>query len=313
MSQDQFEKTEAEYFRLRGQLAAKRISQGQFEAALRQLVFQDAQGRSWMLGVDSGKWYVHDGKRWVEAQPPMSGSDASVPHAAFTATNQLPRARKFPWRVVGFCFFILLVCILGLIGSLALGLLRINVAPSPRTIPQPGIVYVFPSPTFGFLISATSTLPVVLVQMPTATTSATLMATATATDTPIPLIPSPTISPGVYVTSLRLEPPSPKRREDVGFYPTFLNTTSSEQGYRWLVYIYRSDNMKHSFGETPKSTPPFPIGAVELRASGTWKLTGGGDCENFIARVAWINQDNQPIPFTKPDGQVYELAFAVCP
>lgn len=99
----------------------------------------------------------------------------------------------------------------------------------------------------------------------------------------------------------------------MGFYPTFLNTTGSEQCYRWLVYIYRTDNLRHSFGETPKSTVPFPIGAVEQRANGTWKLTGGGECENLIARVAWINQDNQPIPFTKSDGQVYELPFTVCP
>jgi hypothetical protein len=112
---------------------------------------------------------------------------------------------------------------------------------------------------------------------------------------------------------LRLEPPSPKRREDVGFYPTFLNSTGSEQTFRWLVYIYRADDLRHSFGETPKSAAPLPVGAVEQRANGTWRLTGGGECENFIARVAWINQDNQAITFTKPDGQMYELPFSVCP
>lgn len=69
MAQDQFEKTEAEYFCLKGQVASGRISPPQFEAACRQLVFQDAQGRSWMLGVDSGRWYMHDGRAWVKGEP----------------------------------------------------------------------------------------------------------------------------------------------------------------------------------------------------------------------------------------------------
>ncbi len=115
------------------------------------------------------------------------------------------------------------------------------------------------------------------------------------------------------MTSLRLDPPSPKRREDVAFYPMFLNTTGSEQRYSWLVYIYRADNPRRSFGETAKSTEPVPVGAAELKANGGWKLTGGGECENFTARVAWINQENQPVPLGKPDGQTYELPFSVCP
>jgi hypothetical protein len=30
------------------------------------------EGRYWMLGADSGKWYVHDGQTWVEAAPPAA-------------------------------------------------------------------------------------------------------------------------------------------------------------------------------------------------------------------------------------------------
>jgi hypothetical protein len=150
--------------------------------------------------------------------------------------------------------------------------------------------------------------PVVIIVTATPPPSPTPLPTATSTPTP-----TSTVAPGIYVTSLRLEPPLPKRREDVAFYPMFLNTTGSEQRYRWMVYIYLADDLRHSFGETPKSTAPFPVGAVEQRANGTWKITGGGGGENFIARVAWINQDNQSIPFTKTDGQVYELPFTVSP
>lgn len=68
-STNPFQRTEDEYFRLKGQLAAGRITREQFDAALQQLMVQDAQGRWWMLGADSGKWNVYDGKSWVEGDP----------------------------------------------------------------------------------------------------------------------------------------------------------------------------------------------------------------------------------------------------
>ena len=73
-----FQKAEDEYFRLKGQLTAGRITREQFDAAIKELMVQDAQGRWWMLGADSGKWYVHDGTTWVEAQPPIAGGAPSA-------------------------------------------------------------------------------------------------------------------------------------------------------------------------------------------------------------------------------------------
>jgi hypothetical protein len=64
-----FKRAEDEFFKLKGQVGAGRITQAQFEEQLRALVVQDAQGRYWMLGADSGKWYVHDGTQWVERNP----------------------------------------------------------------------------------------------------------------------------------------------------------------------------------------------------------------------------------------------------
>ncbi len=299
MTEDQFEKTEAEYFRLKGQLAAGRMSQQQFDAALKRLVFQDVQGRYWMLGADSGKWYVHDGQTWVMAHPQPSTSSAAAPFAAPIAQTESRGSRKRPFLATGCIGFLCLVGIVGLIGASVPRLLSIDLGATSRPTPLPRIGSILLSPTLGFPMTTAPTPTSFLVR--------------TATNTPVPPTPTPTGAPGVYVMNLRLEPPSPKRREEIGFYPTFLNTTGSEQSYRWLVYIYRTDNLGHAFGETPKSTVPFPIGAVEQRANGTWKLTGGGECENFIARLAWINQDNQPIPFTKSDGQAYELPFTVCP
>ncbi len=64
-----FRKAEDDYFRLKGQLSAGRISQAQFEAAMKNLMVQDAHGRYWTVDTNTGRWLVHDGRNWVEAQP----------------------------------------------------------------------------------------------------------------------------------------------------------------------------------------------------------------------------------------------------
>ena len=76
---DRFRQVEDEYLKLRGQLAAKRINRQQFEAALQSLVFQDAQGRHWMIGMDSGNWNLYDGQRWVQADPYVGAASPGVP------------------------------------------------------------------------------------------------------------------------------------------------------------------------------------------------------------------------------------------
>lgn len=75
-----FKQIEDQYFTLRGKLETSRLTREQFEAALKELMVQDAQGRWWMLGPDSGKWHVHDGQSWVEANPyPSANQTGSVP------------------------------------------------------------------------------------------------------------------------------------------------------------------------------------------------------------------------------------------
>ncbi len=140
-----------------------------------------------------------------------------------------------------------------------------------------------------------------------ADTKALQAALATALATPTPQIP-----PGLYVIGLRSEPAAIQPSTDVGFYVTFLNNTNGTQNYRWLVYIYRADNLRNSFGETAAQTTSIPVGTVEQKALGIWRV-GVGTCGNYVARVAWLDVNRRATPFSKPDGQVYELPFAVCP
>jgi hypothetical protein len=72
LAAERFKNVEAEYFRLRGQVAANRITRAQLEATLKEMMLQDAQGRWWTLGVDSGKWYVRQGETWIESNPPVA-------------------------------------------------------------------------------------------------------------------------------------------------------------------------------------------------------------------------------------------------
>jgi hypothetical protein len=134
----------------------------------------------------------------------------------------------------------------------------------------------------------------------------------TSTSTLVPLVPAPTIPSGLYISDLRIDPNPPLRGTDLIFYPIFINTTGVVQNFKWLVYIYRSDTPNKSYSETTPLLSAIPVGANELRSNGSWKLALGGPCENYFARVAWLDQNNKAINFTKTDGQIYEKPFTVC-
>jgi hypothetical protein len=67
---DQFREVEAAFGRLKEEFAAGKITQTEFIDSLKQLRIKDEDGRFWMIGVQSGKWYYYDGRDWVQAKPP---------------------------------------------------------------------------------------------------------------------------------------------------------------------------------------------------------------------------------------------------
>lgn len=106
MADNPFQRAEQEYYGLRGRLAAGRITQEQFEQSVRELMLQDAQGRYWVLGVESGKWHVYNGSDWVPSDPPSSAASTpptpppapqtSVPPYAATGMVPPPAAPQPP-------------------------------------------------------------------------------------------------------------------------------------------------------------------------------------------------------------------------
>ena len=73
---EQFQRVEDEYYRLKGKYATGRLTEEEFDQALKDLVFQDALGRYWIVGADTGEWYASDGGDWVKAQPPAAATVA---------------------------------------------------------------------------------------------------------------------------------------------------------------------------------------------------------------------------------------------
>jgi len=67
---DQFRETEEAFALLREKFNDRKISQREFVDSLKQLRIKDDEGRFWVIGAQSGKWYAFEGGEWVEAKPP---------------------------------------------------------------------------------------------------------------------------------------------------------------------------------------------------------------------------------------------------
>ena len=61
-----FTETEAQFRQLKAQYNAGDLSETDFKARLQDLMIQDEQGRWWMVGYETGQWYVHDEEKWVQ-------------------------------------------------------------------------------------------------------------------------------------------------------------------------------------------------------------------------------------------------------
>lgn len=118
---DRFKRAEEEYFRLKGQLAAGRITHEAVEASLKSMMVQDSQGRYWTLGVDDAKWYVYDGANWKQADPSAPAGTPALPgRAAPVQSSNGPRASsatsRAPLLVVA-AVVVILVVILAIVAA----------------------------------------------------------------------------------------------------------------------------------------------------------------------------------------------------
>lgn len=67
---DQFREAEANFALLREQFQAQKLTPQEFADSLRQLRIKDDDGRFWVIGAESGKWYAYENGEWLERKPP---------------------------------------------------------------------------------------------------------------------------------------------------------------------------------------------------------------------------------------------------
>jgi hypothetical protein len=69
-----YAQVEEQFQSLKQQFTAGKLDEAAFKAQLNELMVQDGQGRWWMIGYETGQWYMHDGSAWVRADPPRLGT-----------------------------------------------------------------------------------------------------------------------------------------------------------------------------------------------------------------------------------------------
>ncbi len=69
-----FREVENAFQVLRQRFRDREISRREFIDQLKKLRLRDDQGRFWMIGAQTGRWYYFDGKEWVQAEPPADSA-----------------------------------------------------------------------------------------------------------------------------------------------------------------------------------------------------------------------------------------------
>ncbi len=206
----------------------------------------------------------------------------------------------------------------------ALLILVISLAQSACSVVSSYVHVPVPTMTPTVIGSVATTVPpdtVTLVAVAVATDTPEPTATLTSTATPTLRLAArtrpratatPSIPPGVYATAIKIDPTPAKSDEPPQFTITFLNTTGGAKMYRWFVKVYQQDQPQ-SFGETSKIDSDIPINTTQLQAATGWKTTTVVQCLFLIARVFWVDENNQVHEFLKPDGHNPATGFYICP
>lgn len=131
-----------------------------------------------------------------------------------------------------------------------------------------------------------------------------------ASGTPAATRARPSAGGGVFVTSIRIEPEIPHNKEQVTFFATFNNTTSSNQNARWCAEVFRPGETR-SFGISKCASDTIPRG-VSVRSTSGWNIAGIRQCVPVRARIVALEGDVRT-PYRMPNGQIFWLDLTACP
>jgi hypothetical protein len=73
-----FAQVNEEFEALKTRFQAGEIPRQEFIDEMKKLRIRDDEGRFWMIGAQTGKWYFFDGKDWIQAEPPSQQDKAAI-------------------------------------------------------------------------------------------------------------------------------------------------------------------------------------------------------------------------------------------
>lgn len=177
-----------------------------------------------------------------------------------------------------------------------------------------------PIPTHSFIVA----IPTVATVPPTPSTVMPIT-TLVAIPSITPRTPRASVSPrarknktdmpprgdDIFVTGVRIDPPTPHNKESVSFFATFNNMSGRDIETRWCAEVFRPGEGK-SFGISKCASDMIPRGTSEQDTFG-WNIAGIHDCIPLRARIVRREDGDARIPFKQPNGQDLWLNFQACP
>ena len=109
-----FQEAESKYFELKGRLNSGKLTAEQFRAEVGELRIQDEEGRYLTVDARTGSWLLHDGTKWVSAQPPGS---VSVPPPAPASGYPEGGRDPSPVLLIGALALAAILCVVALGGA----------------------------------------------------------------------------------------------------------------------------------------------------------------------------------------------------
>jgi hypothetical protein len=114
------DKIEKLFHELKDALESGAIAEEEFQAEIKDLLYQDDEGRYWSIGARTEQWYRYDDGDWVEASPPPTLEPVgSETRPSDMESDQLAQDRKW---APGSCGVVGLVSVLFLVCLVAVGL-----------------------------------------------------------------------------------------------------------------------------------------------------------------------------------------------
>lgn len=328
-----FNLAEQEYARLRREFEAGRLSEQAFHDSLSELAVQDAGGRFWMLGANTGRWYFYDGRQWIESDPNPPIAPKIAPRAP--QTTRRSRSYWVAFAVASLVCFIIAVLLLfsflesprrftaSAVGldqaassSVAAGKTIAELTPvpadgqnapaadEPTTAPKlPGTPLPEDIPTVN-----PTAVPTHPPQVSNPVTTQGVIPTITPQGYRAPEAAQEAYPPGIYVTHIEVADKI-QRGQAARFTARFVNTTGQTQRVQWQVVILDPGSNKEL-----TQASPFAI-TVPNGKSRFWRsfvpLSGRGGCITLHA-VAAYKQGNKLVFFQNTDGSTLAAEFQAC-